>query len=243
MILLLGDIHGEFKTLWSQICRKDITDCIIIQVGDFGIGFNNQESNNNILMGLNDLLKSRNIIMYVIRGNHDDPSYFKGNHQFSNLVLLEDYSTLELEGYKFLFIGGAISIDRKQQILKNIEYAKYGSSKKSYWYDECVYLNDEKIDQIENVDILITHTAPEWCVPNNILNGVGFLVEHYAANDPTLIDELAAERKLMSDIFNRLQKKSSITKHFYGHFHKSDITLNGMCMHQLLGVHEIIELN
>ena len=41
MVLLLGDIHGNFNFLKHQIHSKQITDCTIIQVGDF-IKLNNE---------------------------------------------------------------------------------------------------------------------------------------------------------------------------------------------------------
>jgi hypothetical protein len=49
------------------------------------------------------------------------------------------------------FIGGAISIDRTGR--------KEGVS---YWSDESIIYKPELI---QNVDILVTHTAPSFCHP------------------------------------------------------------------------------
>ena len=41
---------------------------------------------------LNDRFKKNNIIFMSIRGNHDDPSYYKkGKFELSNFKLIEDY--------------------------------------------------------------------------------------------------------------------------------------------------------
>ena len=46
----------------------------------------------------------------------------------------------------------------------------------------------------------------------------------------------------MSKIFDDLQKNNDITNHFYGHFHRSDLTINGNCKHRVLGINELYEL-
>ena len=241
MILFLGDIHGNFEYTKGNIKRTRISDCAIFQVGDFGIGFSKPESEKEKLLLMNKFMKEKNIIMYVLRGNHDDPSYFNGEHIYSNLKLMPDYSVVEYDGYKILMIGGAISIDRKQRLRDDTIAARYGSSRRSYWFDEKLVLDEEKIEQIpSDVSILLTHTAPDWCQPLNKI-GFGSLVESFAENDPNLLVELKDERELMSKIFNLVNKKCFIKNHYYGHFHRSDLTINGGCTHQLLGINEIVE--
>ena len=116
MILVLGDIHGNFNYLKNQIIQKRISDCTIIQVGDFGIGFTHRDNDIATLESLNDFLIGHSITMLSIRGNHDDPSFFDGSVNYSNLKLIKDYTSLEIEGNGYLFIGGAISVDRTERI-------------------------------------------------------------------------------------------------------------------------------
>ena len=241
MILMLGDIHGNFEYLKQQIKLKKITDCFIIQVGDFGIGFTNVENDTRILKELNDFLKENRIIMYAIRGNHDDPAYFNGNFMWDNLQLLPDYTLLNLEGNNILCIGGDISIDRKFRISNDMKDARYGSSRKSYWYDEKIFLNQEFIDSVRDVNILVTHTAPDFCLPNNKF-GFGSLVEEFAYDDTTLKDELTQERNLMTKIWDDLGVNNKIEKHFYGHFHRSHVEKIVDCEHRLLNINELFEL-
>ena len=104
MILCLGDLHGNFNFLKNQIQSKKITDCTIIQVGDFGIGFTYKENDEQTLNSLNDFLKDVNVTMLAIRGNHDNPSFFNGDYDLSNLKLHLRYQILLYSQTYILFL-------------------------------------------------------------------------------------------------------------------------------------------
>ncbi|MFM7429855.1 MAG: metallophosphoesterase, partial [Flammeovirgaceae bacterium] len=106
MLIFIGDVHGEFYDLIQKLANHDIRNSTLIQVGDFGVGFKSKENEINQLERLNDFLKANKNVMYVIRGNHDDPAYFDGRVTFSNLILLNDYSLLDVEGNKIFLVGG-----------------------------------------------------------------------------------------------------------------------------------------
>jgi predicted phosphodiesterase len=241
MVLILGDIHGNFNFLKNQIHTKKITDCTIIQVGDFGIGFTYKENDEQTLNSLNDFLKDVNVTMLAIRGNHDNPSFFNGDYNYSNLKLLPDYTTLNLEGNNFLFIGGAVSIDRTARIRENSSNIRYGSRKRCFWEDEVLVYNPEITKTLKDIDIVITHTAPDWCEPNNKL-GFGKLVEDWTKDDRKLTTDLLFERNQMSHIFLDLKENNKIKKHFYGHFHKSHFSTFNDIDHHLLGINEFYQL-
>lgn len=237
MILMLGDIHENFAHVKYTV-NKGLSNCSIIQVGDFGIGYTTEYNSNKLLDDLNNFLNQHNIIMYVIRGNHDDPFYFKGKHIFSNLKLLPDYTQLEVDGYNILFVGGAVSVDRKISLAKMQLAASLGIDKKLYWFDESFVLDEDKLKSIKNVDIVVTHTAPEWCFPDN-RNGFSDFVLGFAGNDDNLLTELKDERTAVTKMFKILKENGNkIKKHYYGHFHRNEITLNGYTEHILLGVGE-----
>lgn len=240
MLLFLGDIHGNFEYIKGQIKRLNISDCTLIQLGDFGVGFSKPGPEKDNLLLLNKFFGLRNIKTYVLRGNHDDPAYFNGDHMYENLKLMPDYSVIEADGMKIGLIGGAISIDRKYRLRQDTINARYGSSRKSYWFDEVLKYDEEKIGQMKDLDILCTHTAPEWCLPMNKI-GFGSLVESFADDDPTLLEELKEERALMSRIFREIQKQSFVKNHYYGHFHRSEYTSEGMCLHRLCNINEFVE--
>ena len=243
-VVHLGDLHikkGFIKTLILEIKRLEIGKnediAYIIQVGDFGIGFY-PKSDKNFLLRLNKFLKSRNIVMLVIRGNHDDPAYFKGNHIYSNLQLLEDYTVMDIYDKKYLFIGGAVSIDRVSR-QKDIEYAvKKDKILTGWWEDEVFVLDRKKLETITGIDVLITHTTLEYCYPDNRIR-FGNFVDSFAENDILLKHDLTIERREVTEMFNILKKNGNkISEMYYGHFHSSAVTMNGYCNHYLLDIYE-----
>jgi UDP-2,3-diacylglucosamine pyrophosphatase LpxH len=218
-----------------------LTDCNIIQVGDFGIGFTTEYNDRKILNNLNDKLSEKNIKLYAIRGNHDNPDFFNGDYTFSNLSLLPDYTVLELDSKNILCIGGAISVDRIPRIIENMSYSRVGSTFRCHWYDEKVIFDEGKLKEFKDIDVIVTHTAPDYCAPLNKI-GFGSLVEEFSVNDPTLKDELKEERAIMTDMFQILFENNDIKYHFYGHFHRSHVEKIGNCTHRILGINEMFEL-
>ena len=145
--IMLGDVHGEFKRIIHQMKLKQITDCDIIQVGDFGLGFYKQHVEAKELYELNNYLKKSRCNLFVIRGNHDDPSRFKDLVELgSNIALVPDYSSFELNGKHFLGIGGGVSIDRKERLATN-----------DVWFqDEVIVENMDLIKSLgKDIDVLV----------------------------------------------------------------------------------------
>jgi hypothetical protein len=184
-ILFLGDHHGEWSYLLDILDTKKIGECYLISVGDSGIGFTDKENQERNNKWLNLEFKERNIIFMAIRGNHDDPIYYQGLNRvsLSNFELIEDYTVMEYNDKKIQFIGGATSIDRTAR--------KEGIS---YWEEEV--LNFER-DKCEEVDILVTHTAPSWCFPQQFNE----MVYGWAKEDAYLLKDLTDERAVMNEIF------------------------------------------
>jgi calcineurin-like phosphoesterase family protein len=221
-ILFLGDHHGAWSQLLEIIADKKITDCYLISVGDSGIGFTDKKKQERINEQLNKEFKNRGIVFMSIRGNHDDPDYFKGSNKvsLSNFELLEDYTIINYEDKRIQLIGGAISIDRTAR--------REGAS---YWKHEGLDFDKEKC---EKVDILVTHTAPSWCFPQQFNE----MVYSWAREDAYLLDELTDERAVVDEIFKICQP----THHFYGHFHSSWTETVNKCTHKLLNINELYEL-
>jgi predicted phosphodiesterase len=230
-IYVLGDIHGAYNTITWWVNKFDIKNSIIIQLGDFGIGFkSNKEAEHRPLIALNVILSENSVHLYVIRGNHDDPECFTSDEfNKSNITFLPDYSVLELEGTKILLVGGAISIDRsvrKQDVPP------------SWFPGEVFVLNEEKLSEYRNIDVVITHTAPSFCYPV----GWNQLVYDWADVDPGLHHELPEERKKLTKMWDILNKNNKIKKYFYGHFHSSKKEIHEGTEFILLGIGEFHEL-
>jgi predicted phosphodiesterase len=218
-IIFLGDHHGVWSHLLNILDSKKIQDCYLISVGDSGIGFTNKKNQDMLNEKLNEEFKNRNIIFIAIRGNHDDPAYFQGSDRIvlSNFEMIEDYSIFEHNGKTIQFIGGAISIDRTSRH-PNI----------SYWENEGLVFEKEKL---QRVDILVTHTAPSWCFPQQFNE----MVYGWAREDAYLLEDLTDERAVMDEIF----KVCKPSLHIYGHFHSSWIERQVECTHRLLDINEI----
>lgn len=221
-IYILGDVHGEFNRLKSKIKEIDIRNCLILQVGDQGVGFQpNFEKEYRFCKDLNDFLAHRNIELFATRGNHDRPDYFINDYNllnFSHFKLISDYTTMNINNEKFLFVGGAISIDRI--------YRKEGSS---YWKDEVFILDETKA---EECDVLITHSAPRWLGPFN-----KYGIASWCEKDPALWDDCVKERVA----HDRLLEICKPKKHYCGHFHQSCINTVDGCSSRILDIMEIVE--
>jgi hypothetical protein len=219
-LLFLGDHHGNWGMLFEIIKDKNIENCTLISVGDLGIGFHfKKEFEYKSCEKLSDKFKERNIHFFGIRGNHDDPYFFEGENRivYENFELLEDYTVAEYEGKFIQFIGGAYSIDRTAR--------KEGVS---YWSGEEVKLDRGKCKE---VDILVTHTTPSWCFPQQFNE----MVYGWALEDAYLIGDLSNERAIMDEIFKLCKPKL----HLYGHFHSSWTEEINACKHKLLDINEI----
>ncbi len=114
-IALLGDVHNYSKII-QYAGAIELSDCDLIQVGDFGVGVDGNDENR--LNTLNQFLVEYNIFLHVIRGNHDNPAYFTGNYRnvYSNIDFIPDYTIKQIQNRNILFIGGATSIDRKETV-------------------------------------------------------------------------------------------------------------------------------
>ena len=220
-LIFLGDHHGEWSYLFDIIDTKKISDCYLISVGDSGIGFTDRLTQITNINYLNYEFKERNIIFMAIRGNHDDPDYFQGDNRvcLDNFELIEDYSVYEHNSKHIQFIGGAVSIDRTSR-----------TEGRSYWEDEVVKFDREKCKE---VDILVTHTTPSWCFPQQFNE----TVYGWANEDAYLIEDLTEERAIMDEIF----KLCNPTMHLYGHFHSSWTERVNGCVSKLLDINEFWE--
>jgi DNA repair exonuclease SbcCD nuclease subunit len=222
-IVFVGDIHGEFGRLRWDIKTK-YSNAHIIQVGDFGIGFYKPNHYKVELKELNETLERRNCHLYAIRGNHDNPEYFKDTHNpfdYKNITLLADYSELELLNRNMLLVGGAVSVDRG-----------YREEGKNYWSDEefVLKLEHEFPYRDRQYDFVVTHTRPGVCGAFK-----GFAnIKHWCDQDYDLKNELIEESQKLDYLYEHTKPK----RWYYGHFHES-LGINYEDTHfRCLNIHE-----
>jgi predicted phosphodiesterase len=233
-VLFVGDIHGNFDVIPNFIKTFELDNCAVFQLGDFGVGFEDEIKEQRRLKYLNDRMKVSNSKLFAIRGNHDDPKYFDGNNMFENLELLKDYSVVNINGWNILGIGGAVSIDRIQR--NGYGYHSNGSEGRSWWKDEVVVLDHEKLKDLNDIDIIITHTAPSFCSP--ILKDNLRMWFNY---DPPLENDVNVERQTMTEIYDILKENNNISEWYYGHFHGTHKTERDKTNFYGVNINEVVE--
>jgi len=203
-LYLLGDIHAKFDILekYIELLPNDVA---IIQVGDYGIGFKSFAEDYEQQFHINEKLANKNIKMFVIRGNHDDPSKFveDSDMNFSYITFLPDYTTLEVNDKRILCVGGAISVDRADRI-----------DKISYWIDEIFRLPDDMAAISTDYDILVTHASAKGMPPFTTGN-----IRSYIVDDPKLEADLLQERNQILQLLRHL-KQGPLTHMYFGHYHQ-----------------------
>lgn len=224
--IVIGDTHGNHRLIAHRVKSLQMEGETLFHVGDFGVGFAKTEHEDVERMAyLNKVLKKHNCHLYAIRGNHDNPRFFEGNHDYSNLHLVPDYTVIEINGENVLMAGGAISVDRKPRKDDMQKYAAAGSDYATYWYDEGFVLDKEKLENLTGIDYVITHSSPKFVFPindfSNVVDSHGPFVQRFAWNDYGLKDDLNKERADLTEMWEILNKKNYIKKWFYGHFHTS----------------------
>ena len=226
-VYFIGDIHGNIinttrhtRTLKRDVIERfDLRDCLIICVGDLGLGFGGSIEE---LHELNEFLKGVNVTLWSIRGNHDDPALFNGvqRYQLSNFEAIEDYTVREINEELFLFVGGGISIDRT---------GRHRNQGSTYWEDERFVFDYKKI---VHCDVLVTHSGPTWIGPYDKSG-----LQDWARNDPSLLSDCAQERINHNSLVNISTPK----KHYCGHFHMYQVIEHNNCTHHILEELQIYE--
>lgn len=238
-IYVIADTHGNFDILKSNIYRyKNIHNCILIIAGDIGLGFYSKKYYDYIFEELNNLFIERSIYCYLLRGNHDDPNYFK-NHliNYSNVKTIDDYSVISVGNENILCVGGAISIDRRNRIesynkklsvyedlskqySNAIDFSNIKPIYKSYWEDEIPYYDESKLNEIIenglNIDYIISHTSPSFCFKSGVES-----IQYWINNDESLLSDLRHERSELDKVLEKIRNaQNGLKKWVYGHFHE-----------------------
>jgi UDP-2,3-diacylglucosamine pyrophosphatase LpxH len=226
-MIMIGDLHGEYINLLYKITKLELTNTTFIQVGDFGLGFHDLNYDLQTLTGLNKFLKQRNNKLYIVRGNHDNPFFWKHNRELhlTNIFFAQDYEVLTIEDQRVLCIGGGISIDRLNR-----------TSGKDYWPDEEFVLNEvllEKACETE-IDIVVTHIAPDNVWPYMFTP----VVNHYSNREPGLAAALDLERRNMRKVYERVLQ-AGCKQWYYGHYHQSMIEEKNGVLFRCLDIGEM----
>lgn len=241
-IYVMGDIHGEYHEAYT----RNVQHACIILAGDCGFGFHHYKYYTGCMYpkALKWLEKDDNIIICV-RGNHDNPAYFKGElFKEERMLCVPDYTVIKGYHHTVLCIGGAISIDRTYRYDLN---AMRPDGPQYWWQDEAPVFDCDKLREITEagyrIDTVVTHTCPDFCYPmdKGVTNPT---LAHWMQADPTLKADLQQERSVMTEIYHQLTDTYNhpLKRWIYGHYHASHKSNYDDMACVLLDINEIIPL-
>jgi predicted phosphodiesterase len=204
MILVVGDLHGEFKAfdrLIKAALKEHLTITSVVQVGDFGVGFLDEflYAEQRYEPGKPRATKWHNRHKLPIRfceGNHDNHELLKGiRFPYKGVEHMPRGTVATIDGLKCLFLGGAASIDKNSR-----------TPGLTWWEGELITYGDvmkalENVDAVGGVDVVFTHERPDsfpfpdWFKDNH--------------------EESAGQRRLLDAVFEYVHPKMW----FFGHYH------------------------
>lgn len=201
-IYVIGDTHT--LTYADLLVHYQLKDFVLIGVGDHGVGFASVERDTAAIKVLSDYCRDNNGIILMIRGNHDRPDIFIPESPYNTdcVYFVPDYTYYNINGKVFLFAGGATSIDRQQRTIDQ-----------DYWLDEGFNLPDDYTNTLASCDVLVTHSCPIAAPPHDGLSRIS----GWFRDDPTLREELIAERQKIQQLYEHVNPKINL----YGHFHET----------------------
>lgn len=215
-IFVQGDWHGH-RGWGSNIPDNSILIC----VGDIALGFPNLTLE-KLVNFFTPILKHKKSKLLLVRGNHDSPAIWREKLNSDDIILVQDFSEITINGKNFYFVGGGISLDRTSRLIGH-----------DYWTDEEIQYSNY-IKPTNKVDVLITHSAPAICYPR----GFNSFCHAWFRHDSRLESELTKEREFLNKVLEDVKPKL----HFYGHYHRSVTEQIGDCKHVLLDELELQEI-
>lgn len=238
-LFFLGDTHGNNMQIAGHLIKNKaerFESKAIVHVGDFGIGFENTlDEEYRKLDKLNTRLMEHNVTLYVVRGNHDDPSWFDGTPftVSGNIIFVQDHTLLtiklkdKVEPVKIYCNGGAVSVDR---------------TKGTYFVDEKFTCPSETelLEIPTDLDVIVTHNRPLGCYPS-VYNEA---VMRWCTVDDMLDFDLRKEQVEMKRMFDSIRERNDSRnniQHYFGHYHWSHKERIGDIAHITLAKAEIAE--
>jgi|TARA_R110000765_G_scaffold263114_1_gene362920 predicted phosphodiesterase len=240
-LFFLGDTHGNNMQIAGHLIKgkaERFESKAIVHVGDFGIGFETTlDEEYRKLDKLNTRLMEHNVTLYVVRGNHDDPSWFDGTPfpVSGNIIFVQDHTLLTIklkdkdEPVKIYCNGGAVSVDR---------------TKGTYFVDEKFTCPSETelLEIPTDLDVIVTHNRPLGCYPS-VYNEA---VMRWCTMDDMLDFDLRKEQTEMKRMFDSIRQRNNSRnniQHYFGHYHWSHKERIGDMAHITLAKAELAEFN
>jgi predicted phosphodiesterase len=227
-LLACGDLHGKLQELVFKLhAQYGLQDAVCFCAGDIGLGFYKENYYRQLFEELNSKLVKSNNTLCFIRGNHDDPDYWKaGRFSYSNIIFVPDYTLVHFMDTTILCIGGAVSVDRALR-----------TEGKDYWTGEGFQYKEPLLEGL-NPDVVITHSAPHICFPYTKEGIVNWMEK-----DCDLQQDIDVERSNHSLVYEQLKRNGAAPSQWiYGHFHSSHTDYHEQTKFMLLNELEVYEI-
>lgn len=169
MVFLTGDIHGRADRL-EETARPILTkEDVLILLGDVGANYFRDWRDRYTKTCLGAIKAT----VLCIHGNHEARPHTVSSYkekvwnggivwyeeEFPNLLFAKDGEIFEIEGLRYLALGGAYSVDKEYRLARGYKW----------WSDEQpsdeikVYVNQRIASK--KVDIVLSHTCPLRYIP------------------------------------------------------------------------------
>lgn len=228
------------KADYTDMKAKEISfysDAIIISAGNNKIGFNNDSYYEKVFGKMNEILAKNNTTLLFIRGNNDDPSFFREEKiNFSNVKTIPDYSIIKTKYGNVLCVGGGLSVDRVWRKKQQDRLSSISSNKKKtlYWKDEMPIFDGDKMNELSESGIkisgVVSHVAPTFAFPD-----IADSLDDWCSKDADLAHDIENERLVMDKIYDALRSmRNRPSFWFYGHYkvdnaeHRANILFRAM---------------
>lgn len=238
---IIGDLHSN---LYEFIQDIDVTDTLFIFTGDLNIGQNHFNTDIDLMCKADIILCRNNNFAVIVRGDCDNPKYFKHNSSFNkelnecceNILLIPDYSIINCIDRQILCIGGARTIDRFTKI-----------NDYNTWRNETISIPDENFyaelnDMNINITDIVSHAGPLFAPPIEFIkdnsNYIAYLLSACAMYDKDVKNDVYKERLLLKGIYEKLHTKYNIQNWVYSHYHISSEKLYGKTQLKCLNIKE-----
>lgn len=234
-IYITGDIHGdayEVRARIDNIFMPSANDYIIV-CGDACL-----EYGNVIMESAKKEMKKFPGKWIIMRGNHDNRYWrdhilhhgwsmtqdgqFLFQHKYPNIFYVQDEGQIAtIDGYTFLFIPGAYSVDKYYRLANDFPYEEEEQLTKT----ELKYL--KTLAQNNDIDFIIGHTYPisiQSSLAGLFMSGV---------------DQNEIDKQMEYGIDEILNSNKTWKHYFFGHMH-DDIDISDK--HSLL-YHDVVQLD
>ena len=203
---VFGDWHGS--ALWAcSLISALPAGSLAVHVGDFG--FWPGSSGQRFLADVSDAAVAADVILLVVRGNHDDADFSAAcppadvpgvstsgfAYAAPNVFVCHGPATAVLSGFSAAFLPGAVSPDRV-----------WRTPGVSFWEDEC--FTPAQVASLSRADLFFTHESPS-SVDMSAFELQGFSIPG------DVLEDMVASRELLTDAFTRVRPMLAV----HGHWH------------------------